>query len=366
MLFEGYKPVHEFSYFSMECFSIIEVVTKSRDSLLITAPVLVPGEEDCEFVYGEEPLTEGQVRQIAHDYLASYGLVDKNHEFFKTREVIGVPVESYITDEPISLKGLDGIVREYPKGTWIATTRITDEEEMEKALNGEYTGYSITTVSRKFADKQMSIPRRVLMKDVKDPVGFTISLVKKPCVKGAKFCSMKEDLEKDGDVVSENIDEKLEEETKGFVQSIKGIFNKEDKQDERKPEDEEIEIDFKAIVEEATKDFVNADDFETFKKELEKELSEKFETLGTELFKAIKKSLDKEEDDETKKKEEEKDDEQDDEEDIGEADDTQNVQSSKSIPNHDTKDKQKAVKTGTARVYEIMGRDNTGSAIRKL
>ena len=75
---------------------------------------------------------------------------------------------------------------------------------MEKALNGEYTGYSITTVSKKFADKQIQLPRRVLMKDVKDPVGFTISLVKKPCVRGTKFCSMKEDLE-NGDVVSENI-----------------------------------------------------------------------------------------------------------------------------------------------------------------
>lgn len=66
----------KFSYFSMECFSIIEVVTKSRDSLLITAPVLVPGEMDCEFIYGEEPLTEGQIRQIAHEYLANYSLVD--------------------------------------------------------------------------------------------------------------------------------------------------------------------------------------------------------------------------------------------------------------------------------------------------
>ena len=138
--------------------------------MLITAPVLVPGEKDCEFIYGEEPLTEGQIRQIAHEYLANYSLVDKNHEFFETREVIGVPVESYITNEPISLKGLDGTVNEYPKGTWIATTRITDEEEMEKALNGEYTGYSITTVSKKFADKQIQLPRRVLMKDIKDPV----------------------------------------------------------------------------------------------------------------------------------------------------------------------------------------------------
>ena len=67
MLFEGYKPVHEFNYFSMECFNILEVVTKSRDSLLITAPVLVPGEEDCEFIYGKEPLTDGQIRNLAHE-----------------------------------------------------------------------------------------------------------------------------------------------------------------------------------------------------------------------------------------------------------------------------------------------------------
>ena len=40
----------------MECFSIIELVAKSRDSLLIIAPVLVHGEMNCEFDYGEEPL----------------------------------------------------------------------------------------------------------------------------------------------------------------------------------------------------------------------------------------------------------------------------------------------------------------------
>ena len=349
----------------MECFSIIEVVTKSRDSLLITAPVLVPGERDCEFIYGEEPLTEGQIRHIAHEYLANYSLVDKNHEFFETREVIGVPVESYITNEPISLKGLDGTVNEYPKGTWIATTRITDEEEMEKALNGEYTGYSITTVSKKFADKQIQLPRRVLMKDIKDPVGFTISLVRKPCVRGAKFCSMKEDIE-NGDVVSENIDDKLEEETKGFVQCIKGIFNKEDKNEDKNPEDEDIELDIKAIVDEVTKDFVNTDDFEAFKNELEKALSEKFETLGAELFKSLKKSLEKDKAEEAKNQEDDESDEDDDEEEAKDNGEAQNVQSSKSIPNHDIKDNQKVAKTGAARVYEIMGRDNTGSAVRKL
>ena len=40
----------------MECFSIIEVVAKSRDFLLITAPVWVHGEMNSERDYGEEPL----------------------------------------------------------------------------------------------------------------------------------------------------------------------------------------------------------------------------------------------------------------------------------------------------------------------
>lgn len=343
--------------------NILEVVTKSRDSLLITAPVLVPGESDCESVYGEEPLTEAQIRKMAHEYLSSYSLVDKNHEFFRTREVIGVPVESYITNEPISLKWLDGTVREYPKGTWIATTRIDDEEEIEKALNGEYNGYSITAVSKKFADKQIQMPRRVLLKNVKDPVGFTISLVKNPCVRGAKFCSMKEDLN-DGDVVSENIDEKLDEETKGFVQSIKGILGKDDKK-EKKEEDEDLEIDVEAIVNEVTKDFLTNSDFESFKEELKKELNEKFEALGTELFKAIKKSLEKEDDEEDEEPQEEGNDEGNGEEELEADDETQEVQSSKSIPNHDINNGQNNAKTGAARVYEIMGRDNTGSALKR-
>ena len=176
---------------------------------------------------------------------------------------------------------------------------------------------------------------------------------------------MKEDIE-NGDVVSENIDDKLEEETKGFVQSIKGIFNKEDKNDGKNPEDEDIELDVKAIVDEVTKDFVNTDDFEAFKNELEKALSEKFETLGAELFKSLKKSLEKDKAEEAKNQEDDESDEDDDEEEAKDNGEAQNVQSSKSIPNHDIKDNQKVAKTGAARVYEIMGRDNTGSAIKKL
>ena len=76
--------------------------------------------------------------------------------------------------------------------------------------------------------------------------------------------------------------------------------------------------------------------------------------------------MEKEEDDEAKNQEDDESDEDDDEEEAKDNGEAQNVQSSKSIPNHDIKDNQKVAKTGAARVYEIMGRDNTGSAVRKL
>lgn len=316
---------------------------------------------------GEKPLTPEEIQEMAHTYLANYSLVDKNHEFFQTREVIGVPVESYITQEPISLKGLDGKIREYPPGTWIATTKITDPDEIQKALNGEYTGYSVTTISKKFADKQIKIPKRVLMKDIPDPVGFTISLVKNPCVSGAKFCNMKSD---DGVVMNENIDEQLENETKGFLQSIKGILNKQDESSEDKD-----------------KDFITKEDFETFKKELRQDVDKSLESVNTtiksvdEAVKNINSTLDSLKPQEDEEDEDDKgtnegnateaeDDKGTDEGNAGTEGETtegnsSNVQSSKSIPNHDVNRNATPRKTGTARVYEIMGRDATGSAIRK-
>lgn len=330
----------------------------------------MPNEKDCEYNYGEKPLTPEEVQEMAHTYLANYGLVDKNHEFFKTREVIGVPVESYITQQPISLKGLDGTIREYPIGTWIATTKITDPDEIQKALDGEYTGYSVTTISKKFADKQIQMPKRVLMKDIEDPVGFTISLVKNPCVKGAKFCNMKSD---DGVVMSDNIEEQIETETKGFLQSIKGILNKEDKKDD-------------GSANEDTKDYVTVEDFEAFKKELKQDVNKSLDSVNTTInsvnkavqslnstIDSLKPNEEEDEDDDEGNSQNEGNPSEDGEtgnngeaNDGGNADEgnTQNVQSSKSIPNHDN-GKVTPLKRGTARVYEIMGRDSTGSALKK-
>ena len=57
------------------------IVNKSDERVFVTAPVLVPGDRDCDFDNGELPLTAEKVRNIAYSFL-EYGIIDKNHDYF--------------------------------------------------------------------------------------------------------------------------------------------------------------------------------------------------------------------------------------------------------------------------------------------
>lgn len=163
---------------------------KKTDELFFTAPVMIPGEADCDFSRGEKPFTPDEIRRIAVAY-KDYKIVDREHEYFQTGEKVGVPVRSWITDEPLKIRYFDGEETTVPAGTWMATTKITDPTTIRQALNGDFTGYSPTVLKRKSADK---ISMKRSQGDIihsfidEDPVGFTISLVNKPCLRKAKFC----------------------------------------------------------------------------------------------------------------------------------------------------------------------------------
>lgn len=163
---------------------------KKTDELFFTAPVMIPGEADCDFNRGEKPFTPEEIREIAVAY-KDYQIVDREHEYFQTGEKVGVPVKSWITDEPLKIKYFDGEETTVPAGTWMATTKITDPATIRQALNGDFTGYSPTVLKKKSADK---ISMKRSQGDIihsfidEDPVGFTISLVNKPCLRKAKFC----------------------------------------------------------------------------------------------------------------------------------------------------------------------------------
>lgn len=200
---------------------MIQITTKKDEYITVTAPVLVPGEPDCDFQRGETPLTREQIKEIAHSYM-DYRIIDKEHDYFQTKKEVGTPVESYITTKNETVEGLDGQTRTYPPGTWFITVKITDNKTMEKVLNGEYTGVSVTAVPRKRAEKiSTKESQGELIKDLDDPVGYTVSLVSVPCVKSARFC--KADKKDDGEYMTNNEDQ-------GIVQAIKEALGMEHEQ----------------------------------------------------------------------------------------------------------------------------------------
>lgn len=126
-------------------------------------------------------------------------------------------MESYLLPAPASIKGIDGKTRQYPKGTWIVTAEITDEQTIAETQKGVFTGFSATTIPKEVADNvSFKSSQGLLIKDIPNPVGFAVSLVEKPCVHSAKFCKLKH---------SQNEESNMNEEDKQFLNKLKDIFS---------------------------------------------------------------------------------------------------------------------------------------------
>lgn len=204
----------------------------TENQVIVTAPVLVPGEQDCDYCNGESILTKEQVQKMAHKYLQNYRIVDQQHDFFKTQKSRGEVIESYIAKSETPITYLDGTTETVPEGTWIASTLITDPESISLAKKGKLKGYSVTALSSKDAEeymKHISNKSRTLIKDLEDPVGFTISLVSNPCVPKANFCNVNKNCESDN---MSNQDEQIESATQTFLNSIKSVFQSEHKSED--------------------------------------------------------------------------------------------------------------------------------------
>ena len=227
-------------------------MTISNINPVVTAPVLIPYTPDCEYKYGEEILPPAKIKHLANTF-HNYQIIDLQHEYTKRLLNKQKPIErgklihSYISTDDVYLTGLDGIARRYPKGTWIITVEITDPLAVKLYNNGELTGFSITVKEKEHADaiieyvSQKTLtqlppnviqsekdfiktPKRILMKDVKNPVAFTVSLVKQPCVYGAKFCrkscviNNQNKLKENNDIVS--LKEKIKAEINNFIDGL--------------------------------------------------------------------------------------------------------------------------------------------------
>ena len=234
---------------------------------------------DCEYEYGEEVLPPEKISYLAKTF-NDYKIIDLQHEFTKRliNKLPPIPrgklLKSYISKEKLLLKGLDGVLREYPPGTWIISVQITDKDAQQLYNQKVLTGLSITVKEKEHADTIIKYledheiqylpkevvdaekaywkkPKRILMKDVENPVAFTVSLVKQPCVYGAKFCNnscltVNKNKLKENKIL--NIKDKIKTEINNFIDGLE--INESTKEDIEQEADKQEDVKDESIKEE--------------------------------------------------------------------------------------------------------------------
>ena len=154
-----------------------QIVIKSDNSIQLTAPVMIPGAKDCDFLRGEIPFTVDQVKAFKEEY-DKYGFIDKHHAVRDANtadksKLIGDAVNSFLLDVPTSFKWVDGTVHTYPAGTWMLTSDITEPAAIKEAQSGLITGYSPSVFPREQAEQIRAALKASgggLIKDITDPV----------------------------------------------------------------------------------------------------------------------------------------------------------------------------------------------------
>ena len=191
-------------------------IQKNSDGTInLTAPVMIPGARDCDYSNGEPPLTREQIQEFAKSY-ERYQFIDHEHGLTKEGRKIGVPVNSFLLNNDTTFQTIDGS-KTYPSGTWMMTSQLTDEVAIKNAMDGKYTGYSVSVFNRERADaylealkhdehtpmptacKTINSGGTALIRDINDPVVLSVSLVKSPCLHDSKFCEL------DGDIMTDEV-----------------------------------------------------------------------------------------------------------------------------------------------------------------
>lgn len=325
---------------------------------------MIPGVPDCDFSRGEPPLTAEQIKKFAKSY-EKYQFNDSEHELEFNGRKIGKPAHSFILPETTQMTLLNGATKSYPKGTWMLTTKVTDYDAVQTALNGGFTGYSPTIKNREVADRLASAlksevitysefkgackshSRDGLIKDVVDPVVLSVSLTRKPCQHHSKFC--KHDL--GGNNVSE-------ESTLNKIRKILGDSD---------PDDVSVlksQVD--TLEENVDKKF---EELESSMKSSLKSMEEGFSEMLKEALKPVNASKSEDDDDVDDDSHKEDDDDtsqnnpsNNDEDDDDKGDTTQNKKSkgaSKSRPLHNNSSSNT---NGEKSTYIAMGRNPDGTA----
>ena len=330
-------------------------INKLKDgSIELTAPVMIPGARDCDYHNGEPPLTREQISQFAKSY-EKYQFIDHEHGLTRDGRKIGEPVNSFLLTQDTSFNTLDGS-KTYPTGTWMMTSHLTDEAAIKTALDGEYTGYSVSVFSKDRADqylealktdKTLPLPAacktinsggNALIKDILDPVVLSVSLVKSPCLHDSKFCEL------DGDIMTDEV--------QSFKSKILEAMDMAEAAQVEALKSEVVSLESK--IDEMQKDFAEA----------LKSMQEAFEAKLTEALTPVSAEKSEEEPEEAEVEVEPTEEEAPVEEEVEEAAEEEPVAEkgeSKAEPVHDNL---QAEKKHVPNIYEVLGRNPDGT--RKL
>jgi len=330
------------------------IKTLTDGTIHLTAPVMIPGAKDCDWVNGEPPLTSEQIREFAKSY-EKYGFIDHEHGLTRNGERIGEPVDSFLLTEDTTMHLIDGSMKSYPRGSWFVTSHITNPEAVQIAREGGYTGYSASVFTKSRADeyltalksepdtplpcscKDVSSSGNSLIRDVPDPVVLSVSLVKSPCLHDSKFCEV------NGDIMENQEDVKS---LKSKVLSAMGM-SEEAEVEALKSEVSEL----KAEIEGLKADFPEA----------LKSMQEDFKQTLTQALTPVE-ALKAKEEDEDKEEEEKEETEEETAEEVAEEVETEEPVSekgeSKAEPVHDNLS---AEKSKPVNIYEIMGKNPDGT-----
>ena len=185
----------------------------------VIGPILVPNTPDCDYNDGEELLSYEKIEALRKSF-KNYNIIDYQHQFTDEKQAyfmqnIGTPVRLFYNDEPMSFTDVTGATINLPSKTLWLESSISDSRVIQEIEDKEIVAYSVTVAEKEDAEQVMNIyqqlstknankneidttqikavherisSKRTLIKDIKDPVLLTTSVVKFPCVNKAKFC----------------------------------------------------------------------------------------------------------------------------------------------------------------------------------
>lgn len=129
---DGMKQAAEVQADTVKTFRFSKVDDAKR---VVTGPVLVPQTVDLQgdFEFPED------IEKTAHQFMTDARNIGEMHRKFGG---IGTPVESWVLRDDWFVMTADAF-KIYPKGTWMMSVHVDNDESWKKVLNGELKGFSI-------------------------------------------------------------------------------------------------------------------------------------------------------------------------------------------------------------------------------